>query len=182
MPHGGNLLIRPGWAIWITGAPASGKSTVAEKLKERLSDAWVPVQVLEADTLRRVLTPHPTYSPEEREVFYTSMAYIGVLLTQNGVNVVFDATANKRRWRRAARGLIDVFLQVYIRCPVEVCRERDRKEIYRKAEAGDAEYAWVTQEEYEEPWHVDVELDCVRDSPEASVEKIMEALKENDLI
>jgi adenylylsulfate kinase len=174
--------MKPGWAIWITGAPASGKSTVAEKLKERLSDAGVPVQILESDTLRRVLTPNPTHSPEERETFYTSMAYIGVLLTQNGVNVVFDATANKRRWRRAARGLIDGFLQVYIRCPIEVCRERDRKDVYRKAEAGDAEYAWVTQEEYEEPWHVDVELDCVRDSPEASAEKIMEALKENDLI
>jgi adenylylsulfate kinase len=171
-----------GWAVWITGPPASSKTTVAEKLKERLGDESVPVQILESDTLKRVLTPNPTYTAEERETFHTSMAYIGVLLTQNGVNVIFDATANKRRWRRAARGLIDNFLQVRIRCPIEVCRERDQKGVYMKAEEGEEEYAWVVQEEYEEPWHVDVELDCVKDSPEASAEKIMEALKENDLI
>ena len=171
-----------GWAVWITGPPASGKTTVAEKLKERLGDEAVSVQILESDTLKRVLTPNPTYSAEEWETFHTSMAYIGVLLTQNGVNVIFDATANKRRWRRAARGLIDNFLQVRIRCPIEVCRERDQKGIYMKAEAGEEEYAWVVQEEYEEPWHIDVELDCVKDSPETSAEKIMEALKENDLI
>jgi adenylylsulfate kinase len=171
-----------GWAVWITGPPASGKTTVAEKLKERLGDESVPIQILESDTLKRVLTPNPTHSAEERETFHTSMAYIGVLLTQNGVNVIFDATANKRRWRRAARGLIDNFLQVRIRCPIEVCRKRDQKGVYMKAEAGEEEYAWVVQEEYEEPWHVDVELDCVKDSPETSAEKIMEALKENDLI
>ena len=105
-----------------------------------------------------------------------------MLLTQNGVNVIFDATASKRRWRRAARGLINDFLQVYIRCPLEVCRERDLKGIYRKAETGEAKYFPGAQEEYEEPWHADVELDCVKDSPEASAGKIMEALRENGFI
>lgn len=175
-------MIKPGWAIWITGPPSSGKSTVAKMLKERLNENGIHAQILESEILSRVLTPNPTYTPEERETFHTSMAYIGVLLTQNGVNVIFDATAHKRRWRRAARGLIDDFLQAYISCPLEACRERDQKEVYKKAEAGDVEYAWLLQEEYEEPWHVDVELDCLKDSPEASADKIMEALKENDLI
>ncbi|MCW4035571.1 MAG: adenylyl-sulfate kinase, partial [Candidatus Bathyarchaeota archaeon] len=93
-----------------------------------------------------------------------------------------DATASKRRWRRAARGLINDFLQVYIRCPLEVCRERDLKGIYREAETGEAKYVPGTQEEYEEPWHADVELDCVKDSPETSAGKIMEALRENGFI
>jgi len=171
-----------GWAIWITGLPASGKSTVAKTLKDWLTRIGVEAQILESEIVRRVLTPDPTYSPEEQETFYNSLVYIGVLLTQNGVNVVFDATANKRRWRRAARGLIDKFLQAYIRCPLEVCRERDSKGIYRKEATGDAAHLPSVQEEYEEPWHADIELDCLRDSPEASAEKIMEVMKGNGFI
>ncbi|MFQ6052877.1 MAG: adenylyl-sulfate kinase, partial [Candidatus Bathyarchaeia archaeon] len=85
-------------------------------------------------------------------------------------------------WRRAARGLIDRFLLAYIRCPLEVCRRRDRKGIYRKAETGDASYVPGVQEEYEEPWHADIVLDCVGDSPEASAEKIIEVMRENGFI
>jgi adenylylsulfate kinase len=171
-----------GWAVWVTGLPASGKSTVARALKGKLSQLGVDVQILESDVMRRVLTPNPNYSPEERDAFYNSLVYVGVLLTQNGVNVIFDATANKRRWRRAARGLIDKFIQVYIRCPLEVCRERDPKGIYRKTETGEATYVPGAQEDYEEPLDADLELDCVRDSPEASAEKIVEVMRRNDFI
>ncbi len=171
-----------GWAIWITGLPASGKTTVTQALKKRLDNMGVGVQILESDTIRRVLTPNPSYAPEERETFYNSMVYIGVLLTNNGVNVIFDATANKRRWRRAARGLIDDFLQVHIRCPLEVCKDRDKKGTYEKASRGEATYVPGAQEEYEEPLHADVELDCVVDSHEISVDKIIEAMIENDFI
>jgi adenylylsulfate kinase len=175
-------MLREGWAIWITGLPASGKSTLARTVKERLERLGIHVQVLESDVIRKVLTPSPTYSPEERETFYNSLVYIGVLLTRNGINVIFDATANRRRWRRAARGLIDRFLQVYIRCPIEVCRERDRKGIYRKAEAGEAQHVPGVQEEYEEPWDADLVIDCVRESPETAADKVIEAMRENGFI
>jgi len=172
----------PGWAVWITGLPASGKSTIARALKRRLEEMGVDAYILESDVVRKVLTPRPTYTLEEREFFYNAFVYIGVLLVQNGVNVIFDATAHKRRWRRAARGLIDKFLQVYIRCPFEVCRERDPKGIYRMAETGEAQFVPGAQVEYEEPWQIDVEIDCVRDSPEEAVDKILEAMRENGFI
>jgi adenylylsulfate kinase len=174
-------LTKPGWAIWITGLPASGKSTVVNALKEGLDGMGINAQILESDTVRRVLVPDPTCSPEERETFYNSLVYIGVLLTKNGVNVIFDATANKRRWRRAARGLIEDFLQVYIKCPIEVCRGRDQRGVYRD-EVGAATLIQGAHEAYEEPWYADVLLDCVRDSPQVSAEKIIEAMRENDFI
>lgn len=173
---------REGWAIWITGLPSSGKSTLARILKDKLALLGVDLQILESDTLRRVLTPNPTYSPEEREVFYKSMVYIGSLLTRNGVNVIFDATAAKGRWRRLARGLIDKFLQVYIRCPLEVCRGRDVKGIYKKGETGESRYVPGLQEEYEAPYDADVEIDCVKDSPEESADKIIEVMRQNGFI
>lgn len=175
-------MIYPGWAVWITGLPASGKSTVAGGLIKYLDSLGIEVQVLESDVVRKVITPNPNYSPEERESFYRILVYIGVLLTKNGVNVIFDATAHKRKWRRAARGLIDKFLQVYIRCPLEVCRERDPKDIYRGVTTGEAAYVPGVQEVFEEPWHADIELNCLKDSPNISVKKIIEAMKENDFI
>jgi len=175
-------LTEPGWAVWITGLPASGKSTVARALKEKLTRLGVEAQILESDTVRRVLTPNPTYSPEERETFYNALVYIGGLLTRNGVNVIFDATANRRRWRSAARSLIGRFLQAYIRCPLEVCRERDPKGIYRRAAAGDAAHVPGAQEEYEPPLQPDVELHCLEDSPGAAAEKIIEAMRRNGFI
>ena len=174
-------MTKSGWAIWITGLPASGKSTVVNALKEGLDSMDVNAQILESDTVRRVLVPGPTHSPEEWEAFYNSLVYIGVLLTKNGVNVIFDATANKRRWRRAARGLIEDFLQVYIKCPIEVCRGRDQRGVYRD-EVGAATLIQGAHEAYEEPWYADVLLDCVRDSPQVSAEKIIEAMRENDFI
>jgi len=171
-----------GWAIWVTGLPASGKSTVAKALKERLTGLGVKAQILESDAVRSVLTPNPTYSPEERETFYNALVYIGGLLAGNGINVIFDATASRRRWRRAARDLIEKFLQAYIRCPLEICIERDPKGIYRKAAEGEAAHVPGAQEEYEEPLDADVELDCLKDSPEASAEKIIEAMRRYDFI
>jgi adenylylsulfate kinase len=166
-----------GWAVWITGLPASGKSTVAKELKAKLSQLGVRTQILESDLVRKKITPCPTYSPEERENFYNTLVYIGMLLTQNGANVIFDATANRRRWRRAARALIKRFLQVYIRCSMEVCMERDPKGVYRKAVNGEASYVPGVQEEYEEPFQVDVELECIRDSPQESADKIIEVMR-----
>lgn len=171
-----------GWAIWVTGLPASGKSTVTKALKERLTGLGVEAQILESDAVRSVLTPSPTYSPEEREIFYSALVYIAGLLVGNGINVIFDATASRRRWRRAARDLIEKFLQAYIRCPLEVCRERDPKGIYQKAAEGEAAYVPGAQEEYEEPLDADVELDCLKDSPEASAEKIIEVMMRYEFI
>jgi adenylylsulfate kinase len=132
---------------------------------------------LESDVVRKKITPCPTYSPEERENFYNTLVYIGMLLTQNGVNVIFDATANRRRWREAARTNIKKYLEVYIRCSMEVCMKRDPKGLYRKAATGEASHVPGVQEEYEEPFQEEVELECIRDSPQESAEKIIEVMR-----
>lgn len=170
-----------GWGIWVTGLPSSGKSTITNLLVEKLEERGVGVQVLESDALRRVLTPEPTYSPGERETFYTSMAHIGWLFSRNGVNVIFDAVANRRRWRASAREKIPRFMEVYVRCPLEVCRERDPKGIYRMADEGGAQYVPGQQQAYEEPTSPELVLDCEA-PPAESMRKILEAMEENGFI
>jgi adenylylsulfate kinase len=119
------------FAVWITGLPGSGKSTLAAALQRELESRGVRVQVLESDVLRRVLTPRPRYDQEERDAFYSGMLYIGRLLLRHGIPVIFDGTAHLRRYRDRARELIPRFFEVYVDTPVEVCRARDPKGLYR---------------------------------------------------
>lgn len=119
------------WAIWITGLPGSGKTVLARAAVERLGAAGEKVKVLELDEVRKVLTPTPTYSDAERDVVYRALGLMAALLTEAGVPVIVDATAHRRVWRDLARAAIPKFAEVYLDCPLEVCRDRER---HRKAD------------------------------------------------
>ncbi|MBI2368852.1 MAG: adenylyl-sulfate kinase [Deltaproteobacteria bacterium] len=113
------------WAIWITGLPGSGKTTLARRVEARLQARGVPVRVLELDEIRKIVTPEPSYSAQEREILYGALAYMGSLLTEVGWNVIIDATGHLRRYRDRARALVPVFGEVYLDCPLELCRQRE---------------------------------------------------------
>jgi adenylylsulfate kinase len=118
------------FALWLTGLPASGKSAIARELVERLHERGVDVSVLESDVMRTQLTPFPRYDDQDREFFYGRLAEIGELLSRYKP-VVFDATANRRAYRDAARAKIERFAEVYVDTPLEVCRARDPKGLYQ---------------------------------------------------
>ncbi len=164
------------FAIWITGLPASGKSTIRKALVEKLNKAGISAQVLESDELRSIITPKPTYSIDERDDFYNVMAYIGELLVKNGVNVIFDATANKAFYRERARKGIKNFIEVYINCPLSVCIRRDPKGIYKKAMSGGSATVPGLQEKYEEPTSPEIVIESDKESPEQGAEKILQWL------
>lgn len=166
------------FAVWLTGLPASGKSSIAAALKSKLEALGVPVEVLESDALRRTLTPAPTYSHEERDLFYRAVAVMGSRLVAHGVTVLFDATANKRAYRNVARDLIPNFLEVAVECPLETCMERDRKGTYRKGRAGESATVPGLQDSYEPPLDPALRIDTTRTGPEASAELILSMLRD----
>ena len=163
--------ITDAFAVWITGLPASGKSTIAAKLIAQLEARGVDVALLESDELRKIFTPHPRYDPEERDMFYRQMVYVGVLLTQHGVPVVFDATANRRVYRDWAREQISKFVEVYVECPLKTCMARDPKGIYRRAREGQSETVPGLQATYEAPKKPEVVLHGDRDAPEEAAQR-----------
>jgi adenylylsulfate kinase len=164
------------FAVWLTGLPASGKSTVAAALRARLEARGLPVEVLESDAVRRVVTPAPTYSLEEREQFYRALAFFGSRLVARGTVVLFDATATRRAWRDLARSLIPRFLEVAVECPLEVCLARDRKGTYRKGRTGESTTVPGLQAPYEPPERPEVRLDTTCLSAEAAADVILAAL------
>jgi len=168
------------WVIWITGLPGSGKSTVALAVKEKIPDAVI----LRIDELRRIITPEPTYSDSEREYVYRALIFTAKTLNELGHNVIIDATANKKSWRGLARKLIPEFFEVYLKCPIEVCMEREKTridthaapaKIYEKGKKG-----WPVpgvKVPYEEPDKPEILIDAEKESPETAAEKIVKMLR-----
>lgn len=167
-----------GFAVWITGLPASGKSTLAAALARALEALGIDAAVLESDALRKVFTPNPRYDDGERDVFYASLAHVGEILTRHGVPVIFDATANRRAFRDRARKAIPKFLEVHVSCPLAVCVARDPKGIYRRGSRGEAARVPGLQADYEPPLHPDVEVRGDRDSPDEGARRVVAALRE----
>jgi adenylylsulfate kinase len=170
------------FAVWVTGLPASGKSTLVSSLKTQLAMRGVDVEVLESDALRRILTPQPNYDEQERDTFYGQMLFIGELLIKHGVSVIFDATANRRTYRDQARRRLVKFLEVYVDCPLEVCIARDPKGIYRQGAEGKTRSVPGLQEPYEAPEKPDVIVHGDTELPESAALKIIRKLIENGML
>ena len=173
--------VKQGFAVWITGIPASGKSSIARELVKKLALRGVSAVVLESDEMRTILTPVPTYDEKERDAFYRSLAQIGGVITRNGVPVIFDATAHKRAYRELARSLIPHFVEAYVKCPLEICMKRDPKGIYARAAAGKTGTVPGIQATYEPPHNPDITMDG-RNPPETSADAVVNILKQLLLI
>lgn len=158
--------------IWITGLPASGKSTIVSALRPQLEAVGFTVEVLESDEVRRLLTPQATYSLEERDLFYRALAFTGQRLVAHGVTVVFDATASRQAYRDLARAMIPRFIEVAVECPLAICMERDRKGTYEKGLRGESTTVPGLQTPYESPANPAVRIDTTKVSPREAAKQI----------
>ncbi|MBE0605152.1 MAG: adenylyl-sulfate kinase [Deltaproteobacteria bacterium] len=168
----------PAFAVWLTGLPASGKSTVARALKAELAGRGIRAAVLESDAVRREIAPNAGYGEVEREAFYAILAYLARVLVLHGVPVIVDATANLRAYRDRARNAIPRFLEVHVRCPLAVCQARDPKGIYRRGVDGTAQNVPGLSAPYEPPRMPEVVVDGEREDPAAAARRIVSALEE----
>lgn len=176
-----------GWAVWLTGLPGCGKSSVAKVLAKLLRKRGIHVQILCLDTFRRIITPQPTYSDEERKVVYGALIYVARLLTENKVNVLIDATANLKRYRKEARRQIPLFMEAYLKCQLDICMAREAKRtslqgapknIYKRGVADKSKTVPGLGVPYEEPTYPAVTVETDRLTPQQSAEKILTAIKE----
>lgn len=169
-----------GMVIWITGLPGSGKSTIADAVKEKHPDCII----LRMDDLRKIVTPQPMYSETERDMVYRSLVYSAKTIADLEHDVIIDATGNLRRWRELARQLIPSFAEVYLKCSLETCRKREKqrtethgapRDIYAKGAEG-APVPGVNVV-YEEPLTAELIIDADTMSIAEAAERIVAYLR-----
>lgn len=165
-----------GFAVWLTGLPSSGKSVVAAELNRRLAKKGVSALILDSDELRAYLTPHPNYTEDERNWFYDMIVFLADLLTRNGVNVLIAATGSRQAYRDRARLQIRHFAEVHIDCPVEVCRGRDPKGLWRRSATGEIQTLPGAGTPYEVPAAPDLKVDTSTMTIEEAARRIFDML------
>ena len=168
-----------GWAMWITGRPGSGKTTLTGLLVETLAARDIPVKVLDVASLRRFLVDDDPVSPAQQEIVHRALVHVAKLLTDVGVAVIVDATAPRRTWRDAARTEIHRFAEVQLVCPAAICVERERASRWGLgAERHHAvEHAHATgpdiEMDYEESFKPDLVIHTHLHDPWSTVEHVM---------
>jgi adenylylsulfate kinase len=171
-------MAKPGFAIWLTGLPASGKSSLAQEIQRLLDKGGIRTIILDSDDLRQILTAEPTYEPGERDWFYSVIVYLAAWLTEAGINVLIAATANRHAYRDQARERIARFAEVFVDCPLPICRDRDPKGIYALADQGQASNVPGIDAPYELPLNPEAAVNTGRLSPAAAARSVLEQLGE----
>jgi adenylylsulfate kinase len=164
--------------IWFTGFPGSGKSTTAHAVERQLFDAGCQAYVLDGDNVRHGLSADLGFSPADREEHMRRVGELAKLMYEAGMIVLCAFISPTRAGRAYARNLIpeQCFIEVYCKCPVEVCADRDPKGFYARAKAGNiAEYTGVSAP-YEEPLQVELVLDTVGNTAGDCAQRVVQLL------
>lgn len=169
---------RAGFVVWFTGLPSAGKSTLAQLVAERLRMLNHTVEVLDGDEVRKRFSQGLGFSRADRDENIRRIARSASGLVQEGVVVITAAISPYRAARAEARGTIGRFVEVYVKCPLEVCIARDVKGLYRRALSGEISEFTGISHPYEEPTDAELVVETDRTEPAVSVERILARLEE----
>lgn len=173
----------PGFVAWIEGLPCSGKTTLSQRVAERLrSGGWL-AEVLDGDEVRRMFSPELGFSRKDREVHARRVSYVARMLARNGVAVVVAMITPYETSRQAARATVgDRFTEIWLRCPVEVCRQRDSKGLYRGSGGVQGTKVTGVDDPFEEPLNPDLIVDTASASVEEGTRRILDHLAERGFV
>ncbi len=167
-----------GVTIWFTGLSGAGKSTLAEALTRHFLERGRNVEVLDGDEVRTHLSKGLGFSREDRDTNIKRIAYVCKLLTRNGVLCISAAIAPYGEARIWARQQIGNFVEIYVKCPLDVCRERDVKGLYKLVDEGKIQHFTGVDDPYEEPENPDLIVETHKQTIDESVASILAKLVE----
>jgi len=163
--------------IWLTGIPASGKTTIALALQEYYKKNELPIEMLDGDEIRKTLSKDLGLSPEDRKEHNRRVIFVAQILAKNGVTTIVPLISPYRETRRNARKEIPSFVEVWVKTSVDECIKRDPKGLYKKAQAGEIKNLTGLQAPYEEPENPELILDTEKHTIDESVELITSTVK-----
>jgi len=167
-----------GFTLWLEGLPGSGKSTLARATSAELRRRGWKTEILDGDEVRRMFSPELGYSRKDREFHARRVSYVAQMLARNGVAVLVAMITPYETSRQAARSEVGGrFEEVWLRCPIEVCRQRDPKGLYRRTDEGSLHRMTGVDDPFEEPLNPDLIVDTASTSVDASVDAIVRHLE-----
>jgi adenylyl-sulfate kinase len=169
-------MMNTGFTIWFTGLSGSGKSTLSEVIEQRFKVLGRNVEVLDGDIVRTHLSKGLGFSREDRDTNIKRIGFVCNLLTRNSVICISAAIAPYRDARDWARKEIGNFVEVYVRCPIDVCRQRDVKGLYKLVDEGKIKNFTGVDDPYEEPLHPELIVETDKETVDESVARIFAKL------
>jgi len=175
--------IDKGLTLWFTGLSGSGKSTLAQYLTPKLRELGKKVEVLDGDEVRENLSKGLGFSKEDRDTNIRRIGFVANMLARNGVVSITAAISPYCSVRDEVRGRCQAaFVEVYVKCDIDVLEDRDTKGLYKKARAGIIKNFTGISDPYEAPKNPEVVVDTATESIEESAEKILAYLRARGLI
>jgi adenylyl-sulfate kinase len=171
-----------GCTVWFTGMSGSGKSTVSNALAQRLREAGARVEVLDGDVVRTRLCKDLGFSHADREENIRRIGFVCELLSRNGVIAIVAAISPYRASRGEVRSRLENFIEVYMRCPMEVLIQRDVKGLYKRALAGEIALFTGISDPYEAPLEPEVTIDSSIETPGEGLAKILDLLEDRGIL
>lgn len=170
--------------LWFTGLPGSGKSTIAHAVEERLHGMGRLTYVFDGDNVRSGLCSDLGFEPQDRVENLRRIGEMVKLFLDAGIICLTAFISPREEDRERMKSLLNPgdFFEVYVRCPLSVCEERDVKGLYKKARAGEiANYTGISAP-YDEPLSPDLIVDSHQSSLEECVERVIELIRMRGLI
>ncbi len=168
-----------GLVLWLTGLPAAGKTTIAMQVERELFARGYQVYALDGDTLRLGLNSDLDFSDEGRRENVRRAAEVGKVLAGSGTIALISLVSPSARDRALAREIVgDTFREAYVAASPAVCEARDRKQLYRRARAGEITGFTGVDAPYDVPEAPDLVLDTERNDVERTVATAVEFVVE----
>ena len=167
-----------GVTVWFTGLPCSGKTTLALKLSAELKKRGINCEDLDGDITRKYLSKGLGFSKEDRDENIRRVGFVCSMLTKHGSVVTAAFVSPYRSIRDENRKLIGNFVEVYVKCSLEKCMERDVKGMYKKAIAGEIKNFTGVSDPFEEPEKPELIVETDKENEAESLKKIIDKLEE----
>jgi bifunctional enzyme CysN/CysC len=167
-----------GLTVWFTGLSSAGKSTISGAVYEKLWAMGHRVEWLDGDVVRQHLSKGLGFSKEDRDENIRRIGFVAELLTRNGVIALVSAISPYRSVRDELRQRIEHFVEVFVHAPLEICEQRDLKDIYRRARLGELHGVTGIDDPYEPPLTPEVECRTDRETPGESVSRVLAVIQD----
>lgn len=166
-----------GTFLWFTGVPASGKSTIGKGVEKALRERGVRIENLDADEIRSNLSPDLGYTAKDRDLNTKRLAFMGKILTRNGVCAIVAAVSPLKEHRDRARKMVDQFMEIHVKASLDTCKQRDPKGLYKRAERGEIADIAGWHMPYEAPEKPEVVCETDTEDIDTCISKVLATME-----